>query len=489
MTAMAETHQVDDDAGTFPFLHGVALSIAWLAIWELGHLAEFTTHASVWYPPAALTFAALLVIGQRAVPYLFVANFLATIWSVWLYDINVGWPNIVGGGIGNAVAHIGCYGLGAVALRRVAQRKQHSLPRVVIAFLGIVTAASMATTVAVISSLVAFDLLEATAVAETWLAFWIGDFVALVVLGPLCGALLVKLVRAPAFWIETLDSMREHGLSGSFGFKLLIGALVTSAAMLAAAAIGTVESAFLIFFLLIPQMWLTHSESPLLTAVSLAAISFLIIIWLGVLGLAEFVFVYQFAIAIVATTAYFGLAIPLLTSDNEQLRERLMFDRLTGASSRDLLLFQAGRELSRSRRGSLSCLAVVDLDRFKQINDRHGHAVGDRALIQLAEIMRSDMRGSDIVARYGGDEFVIILPDASLEFARKRLEALREKVRNSTAVAGERLTVSMGLAESRPEDTFESWFERADVALLSAKRSGRDRLEWSTDVDPGEKTG
>jgi diguanylate cyclase (GGDEF)-like protein len=465
---LTQTHRV---------LSGTALSVAWLAVWGLGHLAEFTAHASVWYPPSALTFAALLVIGFRAVPYLFVANFIATLWSVWIYDIGASWPEIVGGGIANAVAHIGCYGIGAALLQRVADRQQHSLPRIVIAFLGIATAASMAATISVISSLVIFGLLEANAVAETWLAFWIGDFVALVVLGPLCGAVLIKLERSPVFWIEPLDVVRQDNLTGSFGIKLLVTALVGTTAMVATASIGTVESAFLIFFLLIPQMWLTHSESPLGTAVSLAAISFLIIVWLGVLDLAEFVFIYQFAIAIVATTAYFGLAIPLLASDNEQLRERLMFDRLTGATSRDLLYFQAGQELARARRGATSCLAVVDLDRFKDINDRYGHIKGDRALIELATIMRRETRSTDIVARYGGDEFVIIFPDTTLADARERLAALLDEVRASTGVPEVRLTASIGLTESVPEDDFASWFERADAALLLAKRRGRDRVE------------
>ncbi|MEX0914311.1 MAG: MASE1 domain-containing protein, partial [Wenzhouxiangellaceae bacterium] len=251
---------MNDRAGTPRWLRGVALCVTWLAVWALGHLAEFTAHASVWYPPSALTFAALLVIGFRAVPYLFAANFLATLVSVWLYDISVGWPDIVGAGIANAIAHIGCYGLGAAALRRVADQQQHSLPRIVIAFLGIATAASMATTVGVITSLVVFDLLEAQAIAETWLAFWIGDFVALVVLGPLFGALLIKLARSPVFWIEPLNVVRQDDLTGTFGLKLLVSALVASSAIFAAAALGTVESAFLIFFLLIPQMWLTLSE-------------------------------------------------------------------------------------------------------------------------------------------------------------------------------------------------------------------------------------
>ncbi|AKS41753.1 GGDEF domain-containing protein [Wenzhouxiangella marina] len=458
-------------------LQGLVLCGAWLAVWGVGHLAEYTAHASVWYPPAALTFAALLVIGLRALPWLFVANFIATLWSVWLYEVNVDWTDIVGGGIANAIAHIGCYGIGAAALRRIASRQHHSLPRIVIAFLGIATASSMATTIGVITSLVLFGLLSADAVVDTWLAFWIGDFVALVVLGPLFGALLIKLVRQPAFWIEPLDTVRQDGLTGSFAVKLLVACLVTGAAMAAAAMLGTKESAFLIFFLLIPQMWLTHSESPLRTAASLGTISFLIVVLLAVLSLADFVFVYQFAIAIVATTAYFGLAIPLLASDNEKLREQLMFDRLTGAASRDLLLLEANRELARTRRGSRSCMAVIDLDRFKRINDRCGHARGDQALVALASIMQRHTRGTDIVSRYGGDEFVILFPDTSPEAALARLEVLREQVRNCKAVPDVGMTVSIGLSEARPDDDFQRWFERADAALLTAKRRGRDRVE------------
>ncbi len=465
------------DSTASRWLGGAALCAAWLGVWGLGHLAEFTAHASVWYPPSALTFAALLVIGLRAVPPLFVANFLATLWSIWLYDIDAGWPDILGGGVANAIAHIGVYGLGAAALKRVADRQQHSLPRIVIAFLGIAIAASMATTAGVITSLVVFGLLDAEAIAGTLLAFWIGDFVALVVLGPLCGALLIKLVRAPAFWIEPLDGVRKDGLTGSFAFKLTVSAAVVAAAMLAAQRLGTVESAFLIFFLLIPQMWLTHSESPLRTALGLGVVSLLIVVLIGALGLAEFVFVYQFAIAVIATTAWFGLALPLLVSDNQQLRERLMFDGLTGATTRDLLIFQAGRELALAQRGTPSCLAVVDLDRFKRINDEHGHPAGDRALVGLADLMRRETRGTDVVARYGGDEFVLLLPDTTLADAQVRLDALCDAVRSELTVAGDAVTVSIGLTEAGPDDDFARWFERADSALLEAKRRGRDRVE------------
>ena len=349
-----------------------------------------------------------------------------------------------------------------------------------LAFLGIATAASIATTIAVIGALVVFGLLQSEQIKQTLMAFWVGDFVALVVLGPLFVALLIKLVRLPAFWIQTLGNVHLDSSTGSFALKLAISTLVVSGAMLTAAAFGTVESAFLIFFMLVPQMWLTHSEAPLRTALSLGAVSFLIVIWLSVLDLSEFVFIYQFAIAIVATTAYFGLSIPLLASDNEKLRARLMFDQLTGVNSRDLLLFQGAREIARVDRGATSCLAVVDLDRFKSINDHHGHLAGDQALVHLADVMRQEIRATDFVARYGGDEFVILYPDTKLEDAAQSLESLREAFEKSMPVADERLTISIGLAEARRGETFESWFERADLALLSAKRGGRNRIQFSS---------
>ena len=173
------------------------------------------------------------------------------------------------------------------------------------------------------------------------------------------------------------------------------------------------------------------------------------------------------------------LSIPLLASDNEQLRTRLMFDRLTGVNSRDLLLFQGAREMARVQRGATSCLAVVDLDRFKSINDRHGHLVGDQALVHLADVLRKETRATDFVARYGGDEFVILFPDTKLEDALQSLEKLREAFGQTLPTADEPLTISVGLAEARSGESFESWFKRADLALLSAKRAGRNRVQAS----------
>ncbi len=456
-------------------IKGLLFAAAWVGVWGLGHLGEFSEHASIWYPPAAMTFAAMVVVGWRALPYLVIANLGGTWWSFDIYEVSGPWPMLVGFALANSVAHIGCYGLGASTLRLVASRKHHSLPMIVIAFLIIATTASAMATVGVISSLVLFNLLPVTEAARTAMAFWIGDFVAVVVLGPLVAGLLLKLVRQPGFWIEPLEQVRKDHITASVTIKLAIIAIVVIGAMLIADRFQTVEGVFLIFFMLIPQMWLTYTESPLRTALSLAAISFLIVLGLAAWNLSVFVFVYQFAIAIVATTAYFGLAIPLLVSDNQRLRRRLLFDPLTGAASRSFLTEQARLELRRSSPTQSSCLIVIDLDNFKEINDKFGHPVGDKALIALTKTLRHGTRGTDIVARFGGDEFVVLLPGTDLNLAKEMLASLLGEIREIASINGHRITCSAGLAEAKAGEQFEEWFQRADDALFKAKRAGRDQ--------------
>lgn len=166
----------------------------------------------------------------------------------------------------------------------------------------------------------------------------------------------------------------------SFVLKLGTTLLPVLAAMATTAHFETHETAFLVCFVLIPQLWLAYTEPPLATATSLATSSLLIIVLLNALDLPQFAFVYQLAIAIVATTAYFGLAIPLLEDANRQLRQKLMFDPLTGAASREYLrekaerLFGEPAQAAGTRRDSL---AVLDVDHFKRVNDSHGHSLGE----------------------------------------------------------------------------------------------------------------
>jgi diguanylate cyclase (GGDEF)-like protein/PAS domain S-box-containing protein len=164
----------------------------------------------------------------------------------------------------------------------------------------------------------------------------------------------------------------------------------------------------------------------------------------------------------------------------ERLRELAMHDELTGLYNRRHFIELAESEFARVRRtGTPLSLAMVDIDHFKRVNDFFGHAVGDLALKELASAMRETLRGSDVPARFGGEEFVLLLTDTPLEGALSVTERLRERVGRSEVMAGQdrvaRFTISAGVAELAAGETFESLLARADEALYRAKAEGRNR--------------
>ncbi|MCC6126479.1 MAG: GGDEF domain-containing protein [Pirellulales bacterium] len=115
--------------------------------------------------------------------------------------------------------------------------------------------------------------------------------------------------------------------------------------------------------------------------------------------------------------------------------------------------------------------AIFDIDKFKQVNDLHGHLHGDRVLQNLAKLMAENIRETDILARYGGEEFVVLMPETDLAGAGIFCERLREKVQQEL-----KITISGGLAAASFEDNRESLFARADAALYEAKTAGRNRI-------------
>jgi diguanylate cyclase len=122
-------------------------------------------------------------------------------------------------------------------------------------------------------------------------------------------------------------------------------------------------------------------------------------------------------------------------------------------------------------------VAFADLDHFKAINDGHGHETGDRALRLFARVLRDGVRPRDLIARFGGEEFVAVLPDCSLDDARVVAERIRAEL--ATALANGAIppfTVTIGLADAVPGESLASMIARADAAMLSAKTQGRDRV-------------
>lgn len=197
--------------------------------------------------------------------------------------------------------------------------------------------------------------------------------------------------------------------------------------------------------------------------------------WLNVLSALLFVL-----LPVMGTTAFL-----LMCSDRLRrgLERAAATDYLTGLPNRRSLA-QAGAAAARSGDGDFS-IAVFDVDKFKAINDSHGHDVGDRALIHVANRLRAQLRPEDTIARTGGEEFVVLFQDTAHEDARAITERMRAAVEKSDfSVDGLRvgLTISAGLAFSRTEDAdYDGVLRRADDALYRAKSNGRNRVEVAAD--------
>ncbi len=158
------------------------------------------------------------------------------------------------------------------------------------------------------------------------------------------------------------------------------------------------------------------------------------------------------------------------------LRATSRTDPLTGLSNRRVLAERAEAELARSRRSrSALSVAIIDVDHFKAYNDDFGHLAGDQLLASISLIMKDRLRGQDLLVRYGGEEFCLLLPDVATEGARAVLDDLRELARATPAHRN--VTISGGVAEWDGTEEFEALLERADQALYAAKRGGRDRIE------------
>lgn len=168
-----------------------------------------------------------------------------------------------------------------------------------------------------------------------------------------------------------------------------------------------------------------------------------------------------------------------------QLRIQALSDPLTGVGNRRQFYEQLNQELARVKRyGTDSTILMLDLDHFKEVNDRHGHSAGDRVLQQFCALIQSRLRASDSVGRVGGEEFAILLPGTDLAGALEFAENLRQRVASAHADPEVMLiptTVSIGVSYLSPGDeTSDEAVARADLALYRAKDQGRNRVESST---------
>jgi diguanylate cyclase (GGDEF)-like protein len=165
---------------------------------------------------------------------------------------------------------------------------------------------------------------------------------------------------------------------------------------------------------------------------------------------------------------------------HRMVEQQALVDSLTGLANRRACSDALQAEAARARRfGTPLSVVLADLDGFKEVNDVHGHAVGDEVLQTFADVLRRTVRDSDVAGRWGGEEFLLLLPGADADGAVQLAERVRAALpaRRIADAEGLRVTASFGVAEHRPGSDAEHLLAAADEALYRAKRSGKDRVE------------
>lgn len=171
----------------------------------------------------------------------------------------------------------------------------------------------------------------------------------------------------------------------------------------------------------------------------------------------------------------------IVSSAQRKLRQMAATDPLTGLFNRRHMIDLAERELARFQRSRHPIgLLLLDIDHFKIINDSHGHELGDKVLVDVANAIKAVLRSQDLIARWGGEEFLAVLPDTDLEQARASAERVRQALMqqrwcfDGQSVA---ITISVGVSEFQEDDGLKSAINRADRALYRCKDNGRNRVE------------
>lgn len=276
------------------------------------------------------------------------------------------------------------------------------------------------------------------------------------------GAALVSLFR----------NRRDAGLIGRVG-KVIV--LVSNVSVLA----GTIVKPDTTFYWLYPLVFINFYLLPLTLAVAVNVTASAVVLW-ATRNMLPPDHLSRLA-ATIPLCLFFGLVFSSsVLRQRRELHHLAHHDVLTGVGNRlalDLALEEAAERLRRYR--ETCSLIILDIDRFKAVNDAVGHLKGDAVISEFARLVNGRIRKADRLFRFGGEEFLIVLPHTAVPDARHLAESLRAVVEQHDFGVGGRITASGGVAELGAREDVEDWLGRADRALFSAKRAGRNRIHTS----------
>lgn len=435
-------------------------------------------YATAVWPPSGIALAATLLLGNR-------------LWlGVWLgaalanYTVNSSLALAIAMGTGNALEALA----GAALIRHfIGVPRRFERARDVVVFVAVAAlSCTIAATIAVLS-MIAAGLVSWPQFLSNWWTWWQGDLVGIIIVTPL---VLSWRLRRAAQW-----SGRKVLEVACFGSLLVIVTL-----FIFSNDTG-ISSQFPLTFAIMPFMiWAAFRFSQRIVTTVIAFVS-AFAVYHTVNGIGPFPLwslneSLLTLLAFISTIVVMGLVLSALRIERARamhdlertligLREQAVTDPLTGLYNRRYLWEFLRREWVRAKRKDESLAVIMlDLDHFKRINDAHGHQAGDFVLVAVAALLRNQIRSSDIVCRYGGEEFALVLPEASLENVRLRAEHIRAAIgrlnlRHQGVPLG-RITASLGVALfPHHADSPDSLIRAADEAMYEAKHVGRDRTVFS----------
>ena len=442
----------------------VVLTGVYFVAGRLGlRLAFLNASATAVWPPTGIALAAFLLLGYRVWPAMLVGAFLvnlATAGTVWT-SLGVGFGNMLEGLVG------------AYLVNRYA-RGRRSFERATDIFKVALLAAVLSTTVSATIGVTTLSVAGYARWADygsIWLTWWIGDAVADLVLAP---ALVLWATSAPFPWTR----------ARVFEAAALLVSLCLVALLVFGGLFPAREKNYPLEFVCIPLfVWAAFrfdqrdATSAILPVAAIA-------IWGTLRGFGPFarpshnesLLLLQ---AFMGITGLMTLTLAAVVSERkrmlEQLRQLAVSDPLTGLGNYRRLMHALDSEIKRSQRhGRPFAIVFLDMDGLKKINDRHGHLAGSQALCRVAEVLHASCRSIDTAARFGGDEFALVLPETD--------EAAAERVAGRIAerIAGDRekpkLSVSVGTAfYPRDGSSAEALLGKADDALYHAKARAHPR--------------